>query len=134
MSALEELEARRRVDRDRRSRRRGAQGKISAATYAAKIEGKPCRVCDEIIGWGGLSLGSIEAHHVVPKSKWPKHALGLHDAANLIPLCHGHHQAHHTGGIEQRVPRALLTPEEFANALRMTSPAWVDAWYPEVVE
>lgn len=86
-----------------------------------KVADKTCRVC------GGDYY--IEAHHVAHKSKiGGKHPL-VHHPDNVIPLCHGCHQNHHTTA-HRRVPRSALTAAEIAFVIEHASESWLELWYP----
>lgn len=115
MGLIDEYQERREVERARlkpKPRRR----------LRSMIEEDTCVVCGS---W------PIEVHHIVPRS----HFTGRRDAptnnpANLMPLCHEHHQNHHTLGREHRIPRHLLSDEQRHFVLAHKSQAWMDAWYP----
>lgn len=130
MSALDEYNERRRRERERKQRRTRVvkrarkRAGIDPEAIAAKITGKPCRVCG--------SGYRVEAHHLVPRGVWPKSRDGLHSADNLIPLCNLHHQAHHTTA-HGRVERHRLTLEERALVLDVKGEAWADLWYSDTI-
>lgn len=88
---------------------------------AEKITDKCCRVC-------GFHR-DIEAHHLVHRAKIGSKHPAIHNANNLIPLCHGCHQHHHTT-VHGRVPRRFLTDAEILFIETFASPAWLDRWYP----
>ena len=114
---LAEYEARRRLERRRRSEPRSRPSK----TLRDSIRQHACRVCG--------TQHQIEVHHIVPRSKFGKRDHSVHSRENLMPLCHRHHQDHHT--TPNRVPRHLLSAAEYEFAVSHTSPAWVDRWYPK---
>lgn len=119
--AMDQWRARRQHERDRKKRHTGTTGTLGGARKR-KVKGKPCRVCS--------TYQSIEAHHLVPRSKLGRTHPKLHDDDNLLPLCHLHHQMHHTQGREYRIARHHLTAAELTFVLEHTTPAWADAWYP----
>jgi 5-methylcytosine-specific restriction endonuclease McrA len=95
------------------------QGEIGAAR-AEKVDGKHCRIC--------LTGYAIEAHHIVPRSKFGKRNPHVHHADNLMPLCHDCHQRHHT--TPRRVPRSRLTLAEVVFLERHAGIVWSGKWYP----
>jgi 5-methylcytosine-specific restriction endonuclease McrA len=117
VTALAEYEERRQLERKRAGERK--RQAIPQAVLDAKITHRCCRLC---------TTGAVEAHHVVPRSKWRTGDATVNDPNNVIPLCHVHHQDHHT--TTRRVPRQFLTYDEQLFAFEHTSEAWIDKWYP----
>lgn len=116
-TAQAEYDARRELERTRkRGRTRQA---IPQDVLVAKLFGHRCRLCD---------AAGVEAHHLVPRSKWRTGDAAVNDPDNVIPLCHLHHQDHHT--TTKRIPRSVLTAEEATFVITHTTPAWADTWYP----
>lgn len=86
-----------------------------------KILGRLCRMCGD---------PRVELHHLIPRSKFSKRNKKLQDNPNnTIPLCHRHHQDHHT--TSNKVPRELLLQEEIDFMNEHIHPAWIDSWYPD---
>lgn len=123
-TALDEFNARRAID-TKRTKDRKRRTSIPVDVLKAKIIGHPCRVCAATVG--RQEYGAAEAHHLVPRGRL--RGPDLHTDENLIPLCHTHHQQHHT--TTDRVPRALLTPGEVDFLFDHETPGWIDTWYPD---
>lgn len=119
--AMDAWRARRQHERDRRRRTITGPGNLTGARNR-KVRGQPCRICG--------THQSIEAHHILPRSYLGRTHPHLHHDDNLMPLCHLHHQHHHTGGRAARIPRHHLTPAELAFATQHARPGWLDTWYP----
>lgn len=123
MSRLDEYNDRRRLDHSR-SKSKGRRDPVVHSLYAAaraeKIDGKCCRVCGR--------RDNIEAHHIVPRSKFGQRDTTVHSVDNLMALCHDHHQAHHT--TTMRVSGHLLTAPEWDFLTSREHAGWVDLWYP----
>lgn len=135
-AAQEEYAARQLLAKKRKGRRQS----IPDAVLRLKIHGKHCRVCfgdrafvDAAEMFTALEEipSAIEAHHLVPRSKWRTGDPTVNDPDNLIPLCHDHHQDHHT--TTNRVERHNLTVAEQKFVFHHTSESWFDRWYPEAV-
>lgn len=126
MSALDEYNARRALD-GKRTKQRKQRDAIPQSVLEAKVIGKPCRVCAATVGHGDeASAWAVEAHHLVPRGRL--RGADLNHAENIIPLCHRHHQDHHT--TDDRVPRALLTEAEWTFVIHHETSNWYDQWYP----
>lgn len=135
--AQAEYDARRALERQRkRTRTKRAAGRDTtlptlAAACAEKVNGERCRVCVHV---GVVELDAfpslpVEAHHIVHRGRiGSRHPL-VNAPANLMPLCHQHHQDHHT--TPKRVPREALLPSELQFAIDQGGNGWVDLWYPE---
>lgn len=125
MSRLEEYNERRRIEAARKGRRKRARNRtgIAGDVIAAKITGKPCRVCQR---------GPVEAHHLVPRGVWPRTRDGIDSADNIIPLCRTCHTDHHTTA-HGRVPREALTTAEWALVVAVKGEAWAAIWYAETI-
>lgn len=129
MDSIAEYELRREVERQRKASRRRRSG-FSRDARLMKIEGKPCRVCaaDGVIG---AALGwAVEYHHIVPRALFAKGDGDVEQAANAMPLCHAHHQDHHTNP-DRRVSRSVLQDDEISFARARMGSGWLDRWYPE---
>lgn len=116
-----EYEARRALEADRKTRRKGrARSPNNAAAKHARKQ--PCRLC--------LTPHRSEAHHIVPRSKFHREGSDvINHPHNLLPLCHACHQGHHTT-THGRIPRHLLSDDQIAFALEHTSENWLGMWYP----
>lgn len=124
MSALDEYNARRALD-TKRTKERKQPNRIPQDVLDAKVIGKPCRVCAAT--FGRRQVGDSQAHHLVPRGILRGADLNAED--NIVPLCHEHHQDHHTT-THGRVPRALLTPAEVVFITHQQTSGWCDLWYP----
>lgn len=134
MGRTEEYWERRRLDEERSAaRKRGAPrteaGEKPEFTFAAakraKVTGEPCRVCAL---QRRRNTYSIEGHHITHRSRiGGRHRL-VHHPDNVLPVCHTHHQHHHT--TTNRIPWAALTPEEQAFVVEYGGPSWAERWYP----
>lgn len=124
-TALDEYNERRALEKKRKAGGGGKKGPIPPSVRAKKVDGKGCRCC-------GISRIPVEAHHLVPRSKFIGERLSgrVHDPDNIIPLCHPCHTGHHTTA-HRRVPREVLTEAEAAFVFEQTSESWFDKWYPE---
>jgi 5-methylcytosine-specific restriction endonuclease McrA len=114
---LSEYNERRTLEAARKRVRR--RSRYGTDARARKITGKPCRVCGD---------PDVEYHHIVPRSAMPGSPDVAH-VANAMPLCHMHHQAHHTT-VAGRIPRRLLTPDEVEFVRTRMGVGWLDRWYP----
>ena len=120
---------RRRLDEERQAARRRKGGTNADLTIGAakraKAMDQPCRVC--ALQRRRNTYG-IEAHHIVHRGRiGSKHPL-VHHPDNILPVCHTHHQDHHTTA--RRIPWAALTPEEQAFLVEHGGAAWAERWYP----
>lgn len=125
----EEYWERRRLEEERQAARRRKGGTNADLPFGAarriKATGQPCRVCAL---QRRRNVHAIEAHHIVHRSRiGSKHPL-VHHPDNILPVCHTHHQDHHT--TDRRIPWAALTPEERAFVVQQGGPAWAERWYP----
>lgn len=118
-SRIADYDARRALEKQRKER--SPWRNAYDAGRAAKVDKLPCRVC-------GTRSG-IEAHHIVPRSNFARRNPDAHHPDNLMPLCHRHHQDHHTT-TRGRVPRYLLTERELQHAIERKGEPWVEKWYP----
>ncbi len=118
MNALTEYQQRRELDAQRKASRKRCS--IPSGVLDAKVTGHACRMCPARM---------VEAHHLVPRSKFATGDPTVNQVDNLIPLCHQHHQDHHT--TTQRIPRSVLTELEALFVFEHTSESWIDLWYPE---
>ena len=125
MSRLDEYNERRRLD-GQRTKDRKRRDAIPQAVLDAKVIGKPCRVCAATVG--RRQFGESEAHHLVPRGRL--RGADLNHAENIIPLCHEHHQDHHTTA-HSRVPRQVLNDDEWTFLIHHEPSAWVNTWYPD---
>lgn len=126
--AQAEYDARRALERQRRKER--AKRPVPSG-IARSVRSQHCRVCGH---------PRTEVHHIVPRSHFrhPQRAGGVfsdgptdpHVPENLMPLCHQHHQDHHTQGKDRRVPRHRLRPEEIEFVIMAKGHYWLDYWYP----
>lgn len=111
---LTEYEERRRLEaKRRRARTRSRLGN------RPEVHDAPCRVCGR---------RPVEAHHLVPRSKFARGDDAVHDPANLIALCHRCHQDHHTR--VRLVPREVLAPAEVEFVVGRMGDRWAGTWYP----
>lgn len=116
MSALDEYEARRELDRQRTKSRK------KRPVTPKKVRALPCAVCGDSIS---------QVHHIVPRSSFGEASRHwMNDAANLMPLCMTCHQDHHT--TTRRVPRWALSDDAVAFVRQMKGERWLNLWYPEV--
>lgn len=121
------LERRRGKDRKKRAAGRDIAIPTLAAACAEKVNGQPCRLCE----LAGKVERDVEAHHIVHRGRiGSRHPL-VHMPANLMPLCHAHHQDHHNTA-HRRVPREALLPSELQFAIDQAGNGWVDRWYPTI--
>lgn len=121
---LAEYEERRRLAAKRAKASPGKKQPIPGV-IRQEVHGEPCRVCG--------TRNRIEAHHIVPRSAFPKHtpATTVHHRQNLMALCSVHHVAHHSQGQAYRVRRDLLRPTELSFIIANQPHAgWIDSWYP----
>jgi len=115
-----ELEEQRRLERLKLRMGKGKREHGLGVAKELKIRGKRCRVCG--------SRYSIEAHHVVHRSRIGSSHPLVHHPDNLMPVCHQHHQDHHS--TTKRIPLAALLPAEREFLERHGGPAWSERWYP----
>lgn len=117
MSALDDWHARRELDK-----KRARQRKVRPKT-PTHVRREPCRVCQG---------GPTQVHHIVPRSHFRSTTAKqrhMNDPANLMPLCGGCHQDHHTTA-HGRVPRSALRDDEIAFVRLHMGEGWLDRWYP----
>lgn len=120
MTALDDWQARRALEK---KRQRDRKARPKTPTHVRR---EPCRVC---------SSGPSQVHHIVPRSMFAKGVAKtqyMNDPANLMPLCGGCHQDHHTTA-HGRVPRWALREEEIAFVLSHMGEGWLDRWYPKTI-
>lgn len=121
--AQDEYSARQQLQADRiANRKRTKREGIPEAVMRAKVYGHECRVC--VITIGPPTGARIEGHHVIPRGD----LRNPHHADNIVPICHVHHQDHHT--TTNRIPRSVLTPAERRHLEAFATPGWADLWYP----
>lgn len=120
-TAQSEWDARRRIERERKAARK--RQSIPPEVLEAKIHGKPCRypMCPSL----------PQAHHLVPRDDFRTGDPTVNDPRNLAPICHAHHQDHHTLGTAARIPRSLLEEDELEFIFMHSSEHWIDQWYPD---
>lgn len=118
--ALDEFEARRKLEAQRKAATKNKQAKAYTAAKRLKVHGHNCRICH--------SREQIEAHHLVPRASFGQRDESLHNPNNIIPLCHQCHQDHHTTTL--RVPRSVLTDAEEEFLLMRVTLSWLSLWYP----
>jgi len=116
----DEYEARRLLEKKRKRKAKAQHKPVYNAARQTKIWGKACRLCG--------TYAQIEAHHIVPRSRFGMRDASQHTIDNLMPLCHTCHQNHHT--TTNRVPRSELWPDEVAFIAQRMTPHWIDHWYP----
>lgn len=124
---LEEYWERRRLAEERKAARRKAMKGTAplAKSKAEKASGKSCRVC---LLHGVINMQGIEAHHIVHRSRIGSRHPMVHEPDNIMPVCHRHHQDHHS--THHKIPRSALTDEERAFLLRYGGEGWTAKWYP----
>lgn len=120
-TAQQEHAERRRLDAERKAARK--RQSIPPAVLEAKIHGKPCRYPN--------CWSLPQAHHLVPRDDFRTGDPTVNDERNLAPICHTHHQDHHTLGTSGRIPRSLLQEDELEFIFEHSSESWMDAWYPD---
>ena len=125
-SRSEEYWERRRLDEERTAaRRRGTTEHSFPTSRRLKATGQPCRVCAL---QRRHNTFAIEAHHIVHRGRiGGKHPL-VHHPDNILPVCHTHHQDHHTS--TRRIPWDALTPEEQGFLTKHGGEVWGERWYP----
>lgn len=123
----EEYWERRRLEEERQAARRRRQNPDHPLGFArrTKAQGQPCRVCAL---HGRRNVYGIEAHHIVHRSRIGSQHPLVHHADNILPVCHTHHQDHHT--TSRRIPWEALTPEERAFVVKHGGVGWAERWYP----
>lgn len=124
----EEYRERRRLEAERQAARRRKQNPDHPLGTARRIKAKdqPCRVCALK---GRRNTYSIEAHHIVHRSRIGSgHPLANHPD-NILPVCHAHHQDHHT--TSRRIPWSALTDDERAFLVEHGGSGWAERWYPK---
>ena len=117
---LDEYHRRRKHPDEKRVKQARRLAEAKTATRTLKISRRSCRMCTN---------SSVEWHHIVPRGKFAKYDPSMHHPDNAMPLCHYHHQAHHT--TMNRVPRNQLTSKEETFAIAKMGKGWFDKWYPE---
>lgn len=116
MTRLEEYNERRKLDAGRKTRNRR---KTNRAAFQ-RLDRTRCAICP--------ATHNIEAHHIIPRSKFAKGEPCDVDE-NLLAVCHGCHQDHHTTA-HKRIPRLVLSEAQIAFVLARQGEAWIDRWYP----
>ena len=116
MSRLGDWAARRELEAERRSTQ---TPKFGRKARRDKITGKTCR-------YPGCYNSNVEYHHIIPRSKIKDERLARPE--NAMPLCHTHHQQHHT--TIHRVPFSALLPDEVAFVILHAGREWLKKWYP----
>lgn len=112
-------------ERDAAKRRRENPEHPLGYAHRVKAHGQPCRVCKLL---HRHNVHGIEAHHIVHRSRiGGRHPL-VHHPDNIMPVCHTHHQDHHT--TTRRIPWDALTEAEQAFAVEHAGPGWSERWYP----
>lgn len=86
----------------------------------AAFDRSRCAICQS--GHG------VEAHHIVPRSKFGK-GESPDVVSNLLAVCHACHQDHHTTA-HKRIPRLVLSEAQIAFVVAKQGESWMDRWYP----
>lgn len=89
-----------------------------------KIDNQYCRVCTLL---GYKNTYSIEAHHIVHRSRIGSQHPLVHHKDNILPVCHHHHQDHHN--TIHKIPYIVLTTEERVFLNQYGGQAWSKKWY-----
>lgn len=120
-----ELEERRKAERARRRKGNSTLVPTLAAAKVEKVKGHPCRVCAL---QGRRNERGIEAHHIVHRNRIGSSHSQVHSPDNIMPVCHQHHQDHHS--TTRRIPAAALTEAERVFLEQYGGLAWSERWYP----
>lgn len=129
--SLEEYWERRRLEEERKAQRLKARSGRGNATLplgkarAEKAKGRPCRVCAIE---NRHNTSGVEAHHIVHRARITNRHPLVHHPDNILPVCHAHHQDHHSTA--RRIPLAALTEAEAAFLVKHGGEAWARRWYP----
>lgn len=115
MTRLDEYNERRKLEATRRKKNSSRSKDVFR-----RLDRSRCSIC--------LATHNIEAHHIVPRSKFAKGEPCDVDE-NLLAVCHACHQDHHTTA-HKRIPRLVLSPAQVEFITQKQGVAWMDKWYP----
>jgi hypothetical protein len=99
-----------------------------AGAFRRAVAHKRCAVCGADSDLGPV-ISVIDAHHVVSARECRSRGIPVYDPRNALPICRQDHEHHENAA--KRIPRSVLTEENWEFAREHGLEWYIERYYPE---